>query len=219
VVVGSLAGRVWTPFGILFRTWDLQFNGIPRYGVDATDPSDIVGNQVQCGTIADADRIVRQDNGEFAYRGNGCAWTQLLQSNHNMIPGRAYWYMNRSGVNRQLVIAGKADISTTYSTVAMTPPPVNGGLVSTAYSWREPRYRPMTELQLIASGFTGGTVASSDRILSQCVGQYAWYRTNDGAWQGSLPTPTDPCGCSCYWIQSRHIATWAYTYDPTSNLP
>jgi hypothetical protein len=215
IAVGG-AGTVSTPFGIAFRTWDVPTAGVPSYGVNSTDPSDIVGDQTNCGTLANADRILRQDNGEFAIRNStaGCGWTQLLQTNHNMIPGRPYWYQNRTGANRDLIIAGEADITTTYGTVTVTAPLVNGGLVSTPYSWRDPRSRDRADLQLLAAGFTGGTIATSDRCLAQVGGLFFYRRTSDNTWQGGL-AGSDP-GLA-YWIQRKFVGNYTYTYDPTSN--
>jgi len=216
IAVGG-AGTVSTPFGIAFRTWDVPTAGVPSYGVNSTDPSDIVGDQTNCGSLANADRILRQDNGEFAIRNTtaGCGWTQLLQTNHNMIPGRPYWYQNRTGANRDLIIAGEADITTTYGSVTVTAPLVNGGLVSTAYSWRDPRSRDRGDLQLLAAGFTGGNIGNSDRVLSQVGGTF-FYRNTAGAgsWGGTL-AGVDP-GLA-YWLQRKWVGSYVYGYDPTSN--
>src|SRR5512143_3711710 len=57
-----------TPFGLPFKFWDVPSAGIPTYGVVSTNPSDIIGDQSRCGSIATADLIVRQDGGSQAYR-------------------------------------------------------------------------------------------------------------------------------------------------------
>jgi hypothetical protein len=188
---------------------------VPSYGVNSTRPSDIVGDQTNCGTLGAADRILRQDNGEFAIRNSasGCAWTQLLETNQNMIAGRAYWYQNRTGANRDLIIAGEADITTSSNAVNVTAPAVNGQTVSTAYSWRDPRSRDRGDLQLLAAGFTGGTIGNSDRVLAQVGGNFFYRRTSDNTWQGTL-TVVDPG--FAYWIQRKWVGAYSYTYDPTS---
>lgn len=216
VAVGG-PGTVSTPFGIAFQTWDVPTGGVPSYGVNSSDPSDIVGDQTFCGTLAlTADRILRQDNGQFAIRNSAsaCAWTQLLETNHNMLPGRAYWYQNRTGANRDLIIAGEANITTTYGTVTITAPAVNGQTVSTPYSWRDPRSRDRADLQLLASGFTGGTISTSDRVLAQVGGAFFYRRTSDNTWQGTQLT-VEPG--FAYWIQRKWVGAYNYTYDPTSN--
>lgn len=217
IAVGG-PGTVSTPFGIAFRTWDVPIGGVPSYGVNSTAPSDIVGDQTFCGTLAStADRILRQD-GNFAIRNSAsaCAWTQLLETGATMIPGRAYWYQNKTGANRDLIIAGEADITTTYGSVTVAAPAVTGTFVSTAYSWRDPRSRDRDDLQLLAAGFTGGAnIALSDRCLSQ-NGGFFWRNTTSNTWQPVATSLTADPGVA-YWIQRRYAGAYTYTYDPTSS--
>lgn len=210
---GGGAGGVYTPFGIKFITWDIPLTGIPTYGVVSNRPSDIVVDQANCGTIVTADRVVNQCTGTFAYRNSAaaCTWTGTLETSNGMFYECCYWYLNRTGVARDLVIFGEADITTLAAAVPIP------GLSYKPYNWREPRIRPRNNLQLINDGFVGGTVTTSDRVIEQCSGTFFWFRVVDNSWQGAL-TVIDPCQC-CHWIQNRHAATWTYSYDPTSNLP
>jgi hypothetical protein len=132
-----------------------------------------------------------------------------------MGPGRAYWYQNRTGVNRNFVTAGEVDNSGNYLTVLIT----NNAFVP--YSWRDSRSLPTGavggaagagDLNLLANGFTGGTSLTSDRVVAQIGGAACYFRTSDVTWQGTLLT-VEPG--AAYWIQNRNHANlaWNYTYD------
>lgn len=201
-IVATASG--YTPFGLPFKFWDVV-SGTPQYGVISNQPSDIVGDQANCGSFLTADRILRQDNGQNAYRAaTACAWTGLLESGSGMTPGRAYWYQNRTASNRNLVLAGEVDNSGNYATVSVT----NNAYVP--YSWRDSRSVNRDDLNLVASGFMGGTFLTSDRIVSQTGGTNFYY--TGSAWSGTLVT-VEPG--AAYWIHNRNHANgaWNYNYD------
>jgi hypothetical protein len=208
---------VSTPFGLAFRFWDVPVGGIPSYGVNSTNPSDICGDQLNCGTALTADRILRQDNGNNAIRNSasGCAWTGTLETGSGMGPGRAYFYQNRTDANRNFVTAGEVDNTGNYLTVLIT----NNAFVP--YSWRDSRSvatgspggaAGAGDLNLLASGFTGGTSLTSDRVVAQTGGATCYFRVSDNTWQGTL-TAVQPG--QAYFIHNRNHANlaWNYTYD------
>lgn len=172
------------------------------WGVSSSRPSDIVGDQTSPGTATAADRIVRQDNGQFAYRlVPSLAWVGSLETTGGMILGRAFWYVNKSGSSRDLVLSGVGD---------PIPPP----LLIPGNSWTPisfPILTPFTvsTLGLLSDGLVGGTATTSDRLVSQVGGQSAYYRMSPPGWQGTL---TSVAPGAAYWIQNRRPMPWTYTY-------
>lgn len=211
VAAGTQSVPAFKEFGLPFQFWDVPANNIPTYGVESRFPSDIVGAQTNGGTALSADRITRQENGLFAYRTGAGVWSGALETGAvNMDPGRAYWYINKSGVARSLVLAGQVN-NGNYGVVAVPPPVAAGGTNSTPYSWRDARDVPMAQLGLITDGFLGGTAITSDRVQDQSGGQFAWYRTSDNTWQGTL-TVVRPG--RAYWIQNKHVGhPFNYGYE------
>jgi len=210
-----------TPFGLPFIFWNVPTGNIPTYGDTTKMPSMIVGTQAKCSTSAStADNIVRQTGGISAYRlATACGWTGSLQTggtpagSGQMIPGHAYWYRNRSGVLRYMVLAGEADTTAVGIPLrTITAPGATGASsVSTPYSWREPRAVARNQLNLLAQGFTGDISASTaDAVAAQTGGTSCYYRTTDATWQGSMTALTPGWA---YWIRNRHrLHSWNYTY-------
>lgn len=203
----------YTAFGLPFKFWDVPAGGIPTYGVVSTAPSDIFGDQPNCGTLTTADRILRQDNGNSGYRnsGAGCAWSGTLETNASVLPGRAYWYYNRTAANRNLVVAGEVDNTGNYATITMALATYN------PYSWRDSRAVDRDDLNLLAAGFRGGGLSSqSDQVVLQGgAGSFFWRRTSDNTWQPAAgPLNVQPG--SAYWIFNRNQTAdvaWPYNYD------
>jgi hypothetical protein len=207
VKITALASS-FTPFGLPFQFWDVPAGGVPTYGVESTRPSDIVGDQTNPGNSVTADLIWRQDNGNTAFRTPANVWTGTLEDNQGMSPGRAFWYRNRTAANRNLVLAGQVNNAGSYGVVPMP------NTAYTPYSWRDSRSVDRSQLNLLTSGFTGGTLSSqSDQVLQQGAGAFFWRRTNDSSWQGTLVT-VEP-GIA-YWIFNRNHGngTWNYDYIP-----
>ena len=203
---------VYTAFGLPFKFWYVPAANIPTYGTESRKPSSIVGTQTFCGTSPLAtDRIVRQD-GEFAQRVQpNCLWVGFLESNpQDMEPGRAYWYYNHSGANRNLVLAGEADTTGTgIPTFTIAAPGAPGGAANQPYSWRDPRDVATNRLNLVAQGFTGGSILTSDKVVIQGgSGLFAYY--TGSAWAGGLTAVTPG---AAYWIQNKHFGhPFNYTY-------
>lgn len=208
------AGAVYTNFGLPFKFWNVPTANTPQYGVESRKPSSIVGSQSACGSSSSADRIVRQDNGQFGFRnsGAGCTWAGSLETNPaNMEPGRAYWYKNNTGSStpRNLVLAGEADTTGVGIPSIAIPAPASG-LTNTPYSWRDPRDVARNRLNLLANTFTGGTATTSDKVLAQVGGASFYYLTATSQFGGTLLSVSPGVA---YWIQNKHVGhPWTYTY-------
>jgi hypothetical protein len=215
---------VSTAFGLPFQFWYVPSAGIPTYGVESTKPSDIVGDQLNCGTSSlNADRILRPDNGFAAFRltSLGCGYTGALETdatwNNRMIPGRNYYYQNRTEAVRFLVLAGQVKNDALYAPSPEAQTMTQGAF--NEYSWRDSRSVNRDDLNLLASGFNGGTSAlNSDRVVIQDgSGNNFWRRTSDNTWQGVIVT-VEPG--SAYWNHNRAnggVGTYSYDYDGSGN--
>jgi len=208
--VAGGTGNVYTNgLGFPFIFWDVPTGNVPTYGVESRKPSDIFGTQPVCGTSLNADRVLRADAlGRFAYRGTpSCAWTGSLETNPaDAEPGHLYQVRTTSQPAKYYVLAGEADTTAIgIPAIAITA----GAYVG--YSWRDPRDLPTNRLNLLAQGFTGGNSTSSDRVVAAFTGGgFAWYRTSDNTWQGTLTTIQPGKG---YYIFNKHAVSWNYTYN------
>lgn len=203
------------PFGLPFKFWTVVAN-VPSYGTESTRPSSIVGAQINPGTFTSADRVVRQDGGSFAYRlAPGNLYTGTLESLQNMVPGRAYFYQNKTGVNRTLVLAGDVSNGDVYGPLTVTG---GASTASTPMSWRESRNRLVaTQVgpQLagaVGTQFEGGTFTTSDALVAQIGGAAARLNAAETTWSGTLTQITPG---SAYFIQNKVHAngTWIYNYN------
>ncbi|MBU1984013.1 hypothetical protein KJ815_06355, partial [bacterium] len=161
--INAVAGG-YTAFGLPFVFWDVPTGNVPTYGTESRKPSDIVGSQANPGTFLSADRVIRQDNGNFAYRTPVTApvWTGSLETPGPlgaMEPARAYWYLNKTASARPIILAGQVDTSAGANLGLPDPIPTvtvtaNG---YTPISWRDSRVILRSKLGLVAQGFVGGT--------------------------------------------------------------
>jgi len=214
---GTPAAPSFTAFGQPFKFWDIGLPGIPTYGSPSTSPSDIFGDQPACNTIGFADRIWRQDGGAQAYRNSsvGCAWGGSLETGAGMEAGRAFWYVNKSGALRDIVMAGEVDNTGDYLSVACAAGVGDAGIF-TPYAWRDSRSLDRSTLNLIASGWAGGTLpTNSDQVWQQAGGTF-YYDTNGPTFgfNGSLVT-LEPG--KAFWILNRgsNGGAFNYNYDAT----
>jgi hypothetical protein len=224
IVCGASAGTASTPFGLPFQFWYVPSAGIPSYGVESSKPSDIVGDQANCTSSSiTADRILRPDNGFSAYRliVLSCGYTGALELdatwNNRMIPGRNYYYLNRTHLVRNLVLAGQVKNDGLYAPSPEAQTIAQGGF--NEYSWRDSRSVNRDDLNLIAAGFNGGSSAlNSDRVVIQDgSGNNFWRRTTDNTWQGPIIT-VEPG--AAYWNHNRAnggVGTYSYDYDASGN--
>lgn len=219
---GTVSAQYATPFGLPFKFWDVDA-GVPSYGIESTDPSDIIGDQTNPGDGIGGDQVMKQSSGEYAYR-TATAWEGDLETTHGMVPGDAYWYLNRSGAARTLVLAGEVDNAGNYGGIFVDDPPASppNQQFATAYGWRDSRNVPLNSLDLLNQGFTGGDAVSSDKILDQNNGQQANYLTATMDWDyggEGQPFQTITPG-HAYWIINRHpTQEWTYTYVGVPSLP
>jgi hypothetical protein len=190
-----------TPFGLPFTFWDVV-SGVPQYGVPSGKPSDVIGAQLTGGTLLTGDQCIQQGGaGWLAYRAAAGGWIGTLEDNSGLMPGWAYWIWNKHTGSQNMVLAGQVDTSTFSRVIPAS--------VKTALSFRDARIRPMGQLNLITSGFTGGTLLTSDQVIEQGgAGRLAYYTTS---WQGTL-TQVEPA--IAYWIWNKHANQWTYNYGP-----
>ncbi|HEY3295005.1 MAG TPA: hypothetical protein VGL38_06185 [bacterium] len=214
------AQTVTTCFGLPFDFWQ-TVNGVPQWGTVSYAPSDIIRDQSACGTPSTADRISAQSGGAGGWRNSAssCSWTGPLETDPGMRPGYAYYYANRSGADRVIVLAGKVNNSGYYATRNILAPPEQGGETWIPVSWRDSQDRAINLLNLATDGFTGATAfLQSDRVVAQSGGNIAWRylpctpsrNTAECGWAGSLEHITPG---AAYWITNKHVGhTWTYTY-------
>lgn len=214
---GTQAAPASTAFGLPFQFWAVNVSNVPVYGSESIKPSDVLGDQLNHGTISSADRIQKQGSPDFGYISTASVWSGALQTgnggNGTMEPGKAYWYINKSGAARTLVLAGEVNNSGTYDTLFVNAPSVPG-LANTALSWRDARIVANNNLNLVAQGFTGGTISSSDRVQEQGGTNFFYY--NGSAFAGGLAAVTPG---KAYWIINKHVNhTFNYIYN-ASGVP
>jgi len=204
----------YTPFGLPFTFWDVV-NCVPQYGVPTCKPSDIIGAQFSAGSGATGDRVIRQDNGLWAYRTTTPAlWAGPLEIDGCMECGRAFNIWNRHSSAQTMVLAGEVDTSA-CGPIWIAPN------AWTPLSFRDARVRPIRNINLLTSGFTGGTGATSDRLIEQGTGSYAFFSTGSMTWVYYPTSFTSVSPGKAYRIWNRHGTGWNYNYGsgPVSRPP
>jgi hypothetical protein len=230
VTTGTPGGTGYTAFGLPFEYWEVV-DGIPQYGTTSNKPSDIVGGQATGGSPTDADKISQQGTGTFAVYTSTPPdflppynWVGGLESGSSMVPGRAYYFQNKSGSNMDLVLAGEVNNSGGYGVAVIPAPPVDGTAYY-AYSWRDSRNVPREDLDLTNQGFQGGSPTASDKLSEQGTGAFAVYTSSPPDflppynWVGGL-TATTPG--RAYYIQNKYHGagdTWNYDYPGDGSAP
>jgi hypothetical protein len=209
--VAGGTGNVYTVgIGLPFVFWDVPTGNVPTYGVESRKPSDILGTQLVCAASAiTADRVLRQDNGDYSFRQSpSCIWQLALENNSEMEPGRAYQFRTTNQPNKSFVIAGEADTTA----IGIPTVTINAGAY-VPYSWRDPRELAVSRLNLHAQGFTGAAFSTlSDKVVEVGgQGLYAWYKSTDNTWQGMATVIPG----KSYYIASKHATPWAYHYNAT----
>jgi hypothetical protein len=193
-----------TPFGLAFTFWDVV-SGVPQYGVASMRPSDVIGSQLTGGTVGTGDQCIQQGTGFFAYRTTTAAlWSGTLETNNAMTAGKAHWIWNKHAASQDVVLAGQVDTSA-FGPIAVT------ALAKTALSFRDARVVNRATLNLLTSGFVGGTIGTSDQLIEQGTGTFCYFRTSDNTWQGGLAGSSPGMA---YWIWNKHAAAWNYNYGP-----
>lgn len=211
----SNTGGAPSAFGLPFKFWNVVSN-VPQYGVESTQPSSIIGAQIATGG-AGSDNIVRQDGGQIGFRFAAGNWGGSLQTTSAMGPGHAYYYVNRTGLPRDIVLAGDVDNTQGYRTVNLA------AVGPKAISWRDTRElefdndspsRPDIGASLIADGFRGGTASTSDLVTEQGSGSQAFLNGAGTLYLGTLAFVTP--GRAYYLVNRTHVnGAWNYNYGVT----
>jgi len=232
VKVNTLAGEVgnefFMPFGLPFIFWYVPTGNVPVYGDTTYNLAYIIGTQMPCGVFGETDFIWQQDQGYTAWRvcegGNNWEGDLVVESFDGVNPGYmapsyAYWWVNAHGADLSFVLAGEADITAVHiPSIFLWSPWADGEYAYYGYSWRDPRFVPRDQLNLLAQGFTGGEWDYlSDQVWEQAfTGRIFWYDNvnniwayseEDGGLMGIAPG-------EAYWLVNSHYAhDWSYTYD------
>jgi len=202
-----------TPFGLPFIFWQHDERGVPIYDRESFQPSDIIREQATPGDGISGDRIIRQYGGisyRDIYRDN--VWVGPLEDSRGMIPGQAYWYVNKSGHPLDIYLMGQIEDRGRYSVLDIQASPVEGGEYAEACSWRISHSVSVSELGFREQGFMGGTFDTSDRIVSQSGDGFAVYLTESNSW---FPEGYQVHPGKAYWIVNKHVDhPWTYEYRP-----
>lgn len=116
------------------------------------------------------------------------------------------YYLSGSTVNNlPLWLSGK-DPNSQSAVATVLPPACAPGITYHTYPV-VPLFCPRSTCGLFTSPsmFIGGTVATSDRVVSMTNGQFFYYRSAFGTWMGTLT------GCSAavaYAVVNKHSNTW-----------
>jgi hypothetical protein len=203
-------------FGLPFQFWNVVAN-VPQYGIESTQPSSIIGSQIQQGVTATAaDNIVRQDGGQIGFRNNTGNWAGLLQTTSAMVPGSAYYYVNKTGTVRNLVLAGDVANTNGYATRVIPGTPTTLGQLG--MSWRDSRtlsFPPSATLPevgvgLLADGFRGAASAlARDLVVDQIAGTSASVLADNTTWTGMATANPG----RAYRIVNRPHTNGGWTYN------
>jgi hypothetical protein len=203
----SCTASTYTYFGLPFTFWNVV-SGVPQYGTVSQKPSSVIGAQLTGGTGSTGDRAISMNTGYYAYRTTTAAlWAGTLEDSSGMKPGHAFRIWNRHASAQDMVLAGQVDTST-FGPIWIAP---NG---YTPLSFRDARVKAIPTLNLRTSGFTGGTGASSDRLIELGTGSYAYYNTGTSLWVYNPTSFTSVSPGMAYRIWNRHATGWNYNYGP-----
>ena len=158
---------------------------------------------------------MRQSDASRSYRDadQEGLWVDDLEYKQEMIPGQAYWYVNRTYAPIDIYLMGEVDDRGHYCGEVFLPaPPVTPGAFSVGYSWRVSHPVHVSRLGLLEQGFTGGAIDESDKIVDQVSGDFAYYLAETGQW---LPEDFEVQPGHAYWIANLHAGnSWTYEYRP-----
>jgi len=184
----------YTPFALPFT----QFN---TSGVETLALVDIVAPYMTGGTALSADRIMDIGTGSVAYKTGAGA----ISGFQNFTIGHGYYMHNRHSAFN-LYLAG-----------TVVPTVINFGTMGIGFNVvgiKEASAVPMSSLDLVSCGFTGGTALTSDKVWDMNNGQTATYNTSTSTWAGTL-TALTPGHVYYVQVKNNHTA-FNWTYDPTS---
>jgi len=164
----------------------------------------IINGNFTGGTLFTGDRIINQNSGAYAYKNTSGTWSGSLA---NITPGNAYWARVLSGHPAVTVVtAGEVDLT----------PLAMGTMQTNSYNkvgLREAGTVQPSTLGLFQAGFTGGTLFTSDRVIDQNSGGYAYCNAAGTTWSGSLQTSGIAPGHALWiYIRAGHPSfPWTYT--------
>ncbi|KQC05235.1 MAG: hypothetical protein APR54_00030 [Candidatus Cloacimonas sp. SDB] len=193
VKVEAISG--YTPFSLPFTFFDVTYT-------ETLDLDDIIGNQLTGGDAFTGDQVY-EVGGAFAYYNSSTEqWSGILE---NFTDNKAYYFKIQSGHSEaDVYLAG---------TVLRESQSIYCDIGYTILGIREAGVIAIEDLDLIASGFTGGSPFSSDQII-ELGGGYAYYNTDTSSWNGTL-TDIEPAKVYYIQVKTGHSAfTW--NYNPTS---
>jgi hypothetical protein len=137
-----------------------------------------------------------------------------------MTPGHAYYYQNKTGAARFIVLAGDVQNNNSYGLVDILTVPGNSLTAENkALSWRDSRNIPIATAvgpQLVAQGFMGGNFSTSDLVVDQVVGGSARVTADGLTWGGTM---TQLVPGHAYYILNRVHPNNAWTYNYATGLP
>jgi hypothetical protein len=154
-----------------------------------------MGTQLTGGTPATADRIIDVNTNQFAFKLATGVWSGTLV---NFDPSHAYYFQIKNSATDVYLAGTVDDVTIDYGTMAVGYNAV--GIPSAASL-------AVSALNLFESGFTGGTPATSDRIIDVNTNQFA-FASALGVFSGTL-TNIQPG--HVYYIQVKNTAfNWIF---------
>lgn len=195
VKIASSVG--YTPFSLPFTFYDATHT-------ETMDIDDVIGNQLTGGTIFTGDRIIEIGGTAYSYLLAAGTWSGTLV---DFVDNKGYYFKIQSGHSaKDVYIAGTVEQSAQLI--------ANCGVGYTSVSVNEAGEIPVANLDLITSGFTGGTIFDSDRLIELGGTAYAYYNTTTLNWGGSLLN-IEPGKVYYVKVQSGHTP-FNWNYDPFS---
>ncbi|NQS97475.1 MAG: hypothetical protein HQ591_03390 [candidate division Zixibacteria bacterium] len=195
------AEGAWVPFAFPFSYYTDGH-------VYTTTLGECLGGNWFEGTLGTGDRIWDQNLMGYVFNFNG-NWVGAFT---DITPGRAYWaYVIPGNPTVTGVTAGEVDMN-----------PLNMGTMESGLynpvGLREPGAVMLGNSNLLESGFTGGSLGSSDRIWDQNLMGYSFYLIPPGTWVGGLVTPGLEGG-HALWVQVLPgNPSFEWTYIPLGNV-
>ena len=195
--------RVDADIGYTYFSLPFTFYDSSPTPVETLDLDDIIGTQLTGGNLATGDRIIEIGTGIYAYLNSGTnLWTGVLS---DFTDNMAYYFKVHT-------FHDTADVYLAGKVVQETQTVGTCGIGYTFVSIREAGEIAVSALDLIISGFLGGNLASSDRLIEADTGYYAYYNTGTSSWAGSL-TNIYPGKVYLIKVHTAHSGfTWLY--DP-----
>ena len=194
----DVVGFVKVPCGAGFTPFAVPFTCYDGSGVETMALADIVGPYMTGGMPFNADKVWNITDNSTSYK----ATTGAFVGFQDFTNGHAYLMQNKHTAF-DMYIAGKVEQEVVdYGTM---------GMGFNAVGFKDAGMTSLNDLDLLASGFTGGMPFNSDKIWDLTNNSTAYYSTISSSWVGfTTITPGH-----AYLIQVKNSAfTWVY--DPTT---